>query len=52
MRYLIGSQMSLLAVPFIFVVGAAYVWVMERVLGKKPAMTTTLEQTTRETRAA
>jgi hypothetical protein len=26
--------------------------VMERVLGKKPAMTTTLEQTTRETRAA
>jgi hypothetical protein len=35
MRYLIGSQMGLYAVPIIFVVGAAYVWVMERLLGKK-----------------
>jgi hypothetical protein len=33
MRYLIGSQMGLFVVPVLLIVGAAYVWVMERVLG-------------------
>jgi hypothetical protein len=35
MRYLVGSQMALLAVPFVVLVGVAYVWVMERLLGRK-----------------
>ena len=35
MRYLVGSQMGLFAVPFIVLVGVAYVWVMERLLGRK-----------------
>jgi hypothetical protein len=35
MRYLIGSQMGLFAVPFIVLIGVAYVWAMERVLGRK-----------------
>jgi hypothetical protein len=35
MRYLVGSQMGLLAVPFIVLVGVAYAWVMERLLGRK-----------------
>ena len=35
MRYLVGSQMGLLAVPFVVLVGVAYVWVMERLLGRK-----------------
>jgi hypothetical protein len=35
MRYLIGSQMGLFAVPFIVLVGIAYVWVMDRLLGQK-----------------
>jgi uncharacterized membrane protein len=35
MRYLVGSQMGLFAVPFVVLVGVAYVWVMERLLGRK-----------------
>jgi hypothetical protein len=35
MRYLIGSQMGLFAVPFVALVGIAYVWMMERLLGRK-----------------
>jgi hypothetical protein len=34
MRYLIGGQMGWLAVPFVALVGVAYVWVMERLLGE------------------
>jgi hypothetical protein len=35
MRYLIGGQMGLLAFPFIVLVGVAYAYVMERLLGEK-----------------
>jgi hypothetical protein len=35
MRYLIGGQMGLVAFPFIVLVGVAYAWVMERLLGEK-----------------
>lgn len=35
MRYLIGSQMAWVAVPFIALIGAAYVWVADRLLGEK-----------------
>jgi hypothetical protein len=35
MRYLVGSQMGLFAVPFVVLVGVAYVWVTERLLGRK-----------------
>ena len=51
MRYLIGSQMGLFAVPIIFLGGAAYVWVMERVLGRK-AQVEEQAETKSETKAA
>lgn len=51
MRYLIGSQMGLYAVPIIFLGFAAFVWVAERLLGEKPAITKSAE-TTNETKAA
>lgn len=35
MRYFIGSELGWIAVPFLFVVGAAYVWVMDRLLRNK-----------------
>ena len=35
MRYMIGSQMGLFAVPILVLGFVAYVWVVERLLGKK-----------------
>jgi hypothetical protein len=35
MRYLIGSELGWVAVPFIFLVGVAYIWVVDRMLGAK-----------------
>lgn len=35
MRYMIGGEMGWIAVPVIFIVGAAYVWVADRLLSKK-----------------
>ena len=39
MRYMIGSQMGWIAVPFIFVVGAAYVWIVDRLLSRSTRAT-------------
>lgn len=35
MRYMIGSQMDLIAAPIILLVGVAYVWVADRLLNRK-----------------
>lgn len=35
MRYMIGGEMGWIAVPVIFLVGVAYVWVAERLLSRK-----------------
>ena len=35
MRYMIGSQMGLAAVPILILGFVAYAWVMERLLAKK-----------------
>ncbi len=43
MRYMIGSQMDLVAAPIIFLVGVAYVWVADRLLSRK-AGARTVEQ--------
>jgi hypothetical protein len=51
MRYLIGGQMGLVAFPFIVLVGVAYAWVMERVLGEK-AKVAKSEETTSVSKAA
>jgi hypothetical protein len=48
MRYLIGSQMVLVAVPFIVLVGVAYVWVMERLLGRESEVAVPDEQSSVE----
>ena len=45
MRYLIGSQMGLFAVPFIVLAGVAYVWVIERLLGRKSEVASQAEST-------
>ena len=44
MRYLIGSQLGWIAFPAIVVVGAVYLWVVDRLLSRQP-MTSTREQT-------
>ncbi len=36
MRYMIGSQIGWLALPGIVLIGAAYVWVADRILSRKP----------------
>lgn len=43
MRYAIGSQLGWIVVPAIILVGAAYVWVVGRLLSRKP-QTDTREQ--------
>ena len=40
MRYLIGSQIAWGVVPALIVVGAPYVWVVDRLLNRKPAVGT------------
>jgi hypothetical protein len=45
MHGLIGSEMGWIAVPFIFVVGVAYVWIVDRLLSRS-AGARTAEQTT------
>ena len=40
MRYLIGSQIAWGIVPALIVVGAAYVWVVSRLLSRKPVART------------
>jgi hypothetical protein len=35
MRYMIGSQMTWAIVPALILVGAAYVWVVSRLLSRK-----------------
>jgi hypothetical protein len=52
MRYLIGSGMGLATVPFILLVGVAYVWVMERLLGSKVEITKPAEKRLSVTKAA
>lgn len=49
MRYMIGSQMGLYALPILVLGFVAYVWVMERLLSKKsdvakPAETSSLKK--------
>jgi hypothetical protein len=51
MRYLIGGQMDWIAVPAIILVGAAYAWVVSRVLSPK-TMTGIGEQTASVDKAA
>ena len=36
MRYLIGSQIGWGALPVLIVAAAAYIWVAERLLSRKP----------------
>jgi hypothetical protein len=36
MGHMIGSQAGWIAVPAIILVGAAYVWVVDRLLNRKP----------------
>jgi len=43
MRYLIGSQMGWVAVPVIILAGAAYIWVMDRLVGRKSEITAAAE---------
>lgn len=40
MRYMIGSQIAWGIVPALIVVGAAYAWVVGRVLNRKPQTAT------------
>jgi hypothetical protein len=51
MRYLIDSQMGWATVPFIVAIGAAYLWVADRLLGRKTTVETHVE-TPSITRAA
>lgn len=51
MRYLIGSQLAWGVVPALIVVGAAYVWVVDRLLSRKPKART-LEHTPSVEKAA
>jgi hypothetical protein len=51
MRYLIESQMGWATVPFIVAIGAAYLWAMDRLLGRT-AKVQTLEQTATVRKAA
>jgi hypothetical protein len=51
MRYMIGSQLGWIAVPVIFLVGTAYVWVADRLLVRK-AQTGTREHTPSVRKAA
>ena len=43
MHYMIGSQMGLIAVPFIFVVGAAYLWIVDRLLNRHATIAVEVE---------
>lgn len=40
MRYLIDSQMGWAAVPFIVLIGVAYVWLADRLLNRKARVAT------------
>jgi hypothetical protein len=40
MRYLIDSQMGWTAVPFIALIGVAYMWLADRLLGRKVKVAT------------
>jgi len=51
MHGLIGSQMGWIAVPAIFVVGAAYVFIVDRLLNRSTRVQAA-DKTTRETKAA
>jgi hypothetical protein len=44
MRYLIGSQIGWAAVPFVLIVGAAYLWLADRWLGRKADVQTSHER--------
>jgi len=51
MRYMIGSELGWVAVPFIFLVGVAYVWVADRLLSRS-TKTTMVEHKARISKAA
>ena len=51
MRYMIGSQLGWAAVPFILLVGVAYVWVADRLLGRS-TKTTMVEREPKISKAA
>ena len=38
MHYVIGSQLGWAYVPFIFAVGVAYVWIVDRLLGEQASV--------------
>ena len=40
MRYFIDSQMGWAAVPFIVLIGVAYMWLADRLLDRKAKVTT------------
>jgi hypothetical protein len=40
MRYLIDSQMGWAAVPFVALIGVAYMWLADSLLGRKVKVTT------------
>ena len=51
MHGLIGTEMGWLAVPAVFVVGAAYVFIVDRLLNRS-TRTRTTEQTTTDSKVA
>lgn len=48
MRYMIGSQITWAVVPALILVGAAYVWVVGRLLSRKPEVGMREEKSTVE----
>ena len=51
MRYMIGSQLDWAAAPFILLVAVAYVWVADRLLGRR-SKTTLVESESKVRKAA
>jgi len=51
MRYMIGSDMGWLALPFLAVVFVAYAWVADRLVGRS-AKTTMVEREAKISKAA